>query len=265
MTLLRFRTIPYSEVILAAGVFNTAQILKLSSIGPAAELAKWNIPFNKDLPAASPTSLAQIKDCAFNKPGSSDPCLHRWEADVRDRGPYGTNGFLAGVITRSNVAVDSNNDLFILGGLANLRGYYVGYAEDVVRDAKHWTWVVLKTRTSNHAGTATLKSKDHRDAPDINFRYFDTGTTAAGVDKRDAGAIVDGTGVARRTFIEPPGVSAIYGGAAGPKPQHHVSCACKTGADNDLDVVLDSSFRREGSRYDMQGLRFVSLDNWHME
>lgn len=38
------------EVIVSGGAFNSPQLLKLSGIGPAAELAKFKIPLVKDLP-----------------------------------------------------------------------------------------------------------------------------------------------------------------------------------------------------------------------
>jgi len=38
------------EVIISAGTFNTPQLLKLSGVGPAAELASFDIPLIKDLP-----------------------------------------------------------------------------------------------------------------------------------------------------------------------------------------------------------------------
>ena len=53
------------EVILSAGAFNTPQLLKLSGIGPAAELASFGIPLVKDLPGVG-TNLQDVRSQSFN-------------------------------------------------------------------------------------------------------------------------------------------------------------------------------------------------------
>lgn len=56
------------EVIIAAGSFNTPQLLKLSGIGPADELKKHNIPVVVDSPASAPTSRTVTKPRSPPKP-----------------------------------------------------------------------------------------------------------------------------------------------------------------------------------------------------
>ena len=271
------------EVILAAGAFNTPQLLKLSGVGPSDELKSFNIPVVKDLPGVG-TNLQDryesgvtgftskpftaTADCTFNN-GTADPCLTRWQDDTLGRGVYGTNGFAAAIITRSQVAADTNNDLFIFGGPFSFHGYYLGYADDAVRDANHWTWAILKAHTGNKAGTVKLKSSDPRDTPDINFNYFDTGTTSGGADTRDLDAVVEGIAMARKVYKSLPLFSETYTETL-PGPSvtsddevrgyvqdntwgHHASCTCPIGADGDKLAVLDSKFRVRG----VDGLRVV--------
>ena len=52
------------ELILSAGAFNTPQLLKLSGIGPAAELASFGIPLIKDLPGVG-TILQDVRSQSF--------------------------------------------------------------------------------------------------------------------------------------------------------------------------------------------------------
>lgn len=55
-----------------------------------------------------------------------------------------------------------------------------------------------------------LKSSDPRDTPDINFNYFDTGTTSGGADTRDLNALVEGIAMGRKVYKSLPLFSATY-------------------------------------------------------
>ncbi len=102
------------EVILAGGVFNTPQLLKLSGIGPKSELASHKIPLVLDSPAVgtnmqdryevsvtghTSANLELFKGCTFLST-PDDPCYARWQNNATDRGIYGTNGVAFGVVKR---------------------------------------------------------------------------------------------------------------------------------------------------------------------
>lgn len=85
-------------------------------------------------------------------------------------------------------------DLFIVAVPAYFAGYYPGYARASVLDAEHWTFVVLKMKSRNNAGTVTLRSLDPFDQPEINFNNF-----AIGGDL-DAQAVAEGIQRARDIY-----------------------------------------------------------------
>lgn len=273
------------EVILAAGAYNTPQLLKLSGVGPEAELARFGIPLRVDLPGvgtnlqdryevcvtaevASDFKLAAA--CTFGAPG--DPCLAEWR---RGGGPYTSNGIACAIVKKSTVAA-GDPDLFVFGGPSAFRGYFPGYVDDALRDKKHFSWAVLKAHTENRAGTVTLRSADPRDMPDIAFRYFDTGT-GGGAGERDLQAVVDGVKLARQIGKTTGNLMLddvpLLGGkyeedVPGPRYDdddalkefvkneawgHHASCTCPIGKDGDPNAVLDSRFRVRGTT----GLRVV--------
>jgi choline dehydrogenase len=269
------------EVIISAGTFNTPQLLKLSGIGPAAELQKFNIPVLVDLPgvgtnlqdryentivgeAATPFMITQ--DCTFLET-TPDPCLEQWIDGVDEvtRGVYATNGIALGVIKTSSVAL-GDPDLFISGAPALFTGYYPGYSSNAIKDAKHWSWIVLKAHSRNNAGTVALRSSDPRDTPIINFNSFDTGS---GDWEADLQAQYEGLLYARQAFADLIPLDGSFT-EVWPGPNvtteaelkayiqreawgHHASCTCPIGADDDPMAVLDSKFRVRGT----QGLRVV--------
>ena len=125
------------EVILAAGAFNTPQLLKLSGIGPSAELTKFKIPVVVNLPGVgtnmqdryetsviskSDSAFSVSKDCTFLRT-SPDPCLEKWKAGAGggDRGIYASNGIAIAVVKKSSVA-EGDPDVLITGAPVNFPG-----------------------------------------------------------------------------------------------------------------------------------------------
>src|SRR4030095_4551120 len=116
------------EVILAAGAFNTPQLLKLSGIGPRDELEKFDIPVLVDLPGVgtnlqdryetglvgkTDSDFAILSQCTFLET-LPDQCFERWKNSPIGKGVYATNGIAIGIVKRSSVA-SGDPDLFISG------------------------------------------------------------------------------------------------------------------------------------------------------
>ncbi|KAF3148062.1 hypothetical protein TWF594_001984 [Orbilia oligospora] len=259
------------EVILSAGAFNTPQLLKLSGVGPAAELQSFGIPVVANLPGVGTnlqdryevgvtstvtSDFSLLQGCTFGQ--GNDPCLNSWNSG--EISTYESNGFAQAVIKKTAHST-GDPDIFMFAGPVLFTGYYPEYAIDAVKDKRHWTWAILKAHTGNKAGTVKLRSADPKDTPIINFNYFDTGTKSAA--NRDVKAMVEAVKLARkigekasaidlgsssRFTEESPGASVntdekieqfVKDNAWG----HHASCTCPIGADNDPNAVLDSKLR----------------------
>lgn len=267
------------EVILSAGAYNSPQILKLSGVGPAEELARFGIPLAVDLPGVGanlqdhyeisvnvkvPLDWPALTGCTFGFDGKPDPCLARWKYPILgDRGTYSSAGFAATMMYKSTVTEDDSFDVLVLGGPINFRGYWPGYSINATQEHDWWTWAALKAHPRNTAGTVTLRSSDPLDTPEIVYNYFDTGS---GEYEKDLKALTEaielGRSALRRQIVptteEFPGRGAdteeeveqyIKDGAWG----HHASCTCPIGPDSDPMAVLDSKFRVRG----VKGLRVV--------
>jgi choline dehydrogenase len=268
------------EVILAAGAFNSPQLLKLSGIGPRAELESFGIPVIADLPGvgenlqdryevgvvaefARDFKLLQGGSFAIPAEGvEPDPFLTEWTAS--GSGVYSSNGALIGVVKRSNPKL-ADPDLYIFGLPGYFRGYAPGYSKLTEFHHNQFTWAILKARTSN-TGRVKLSSASPCDPPDINFQYFGDGQRT---DDPDLAAVVDGVQFVRSINRRLVALGLIKSEVA-PGPEvigdaairsfvrdqawgHHASCTNKIGADDDPMAVLDSRFRVRG----VQGLRVV--------
>ncbi len=263
------------EVILAGGAFNTPQLLMLSGIGPRDVLGRHGIDVRVDLPGVGRNLQDRYEVSVVNRMNfahwgvlggarfaNGDPQYAQW-ADGRT-GVYTTNGFVLSVIKRSS-SRRPLPDLFCFGLLGRFRGYFPNYSALFPQSLNYLTWAVLKAHTQNRGGEVTLRSKDPRATPDVNFHYFEEGTEGGA---QDLDAVVDGVkfvrevaaGLKKQGLIaeeELPGEhvrtsdeirSFVRDYAWG----HHASCTCAIGP-RDGGGVLTSDFRV----HDTRGLRVV--------
>lgn len=265
------------EVIVCGGVFNSPQLLLLSGIGSRADLEALGLEVRVDLPGVGKNlqdryELGVISEMdrdfdvldgtRFDPDGAEpDERLQEWQHDRS--GPYSTNGVVCALIQRSKPEVPLP-DLFLFGLVGAFKGYYRGYARDLVAHRNLFTWGILKAHTHNTAGEVRLRSTDPRDPPLVNFHYFEEGSPGA---EEDLAAMVEGVrkvrkimralgdGVVREVFpgeeVESPAQIAqlVRDQAWG----HHASCSNKMGLRSDPLAVVDARFRVHGTK----GLRVV--------
>ena len=261
------------EIILSGGAFNTPQILLLSGIGAKEELNKHNIEVIHDLPGVGTNLQDRYEVGVVNsmkddwevlkgaKYSEGDPQYEEW---LNNKGVYTTNGAVLAVIKRSFSEMPLP-DLFCFAVLGKFQGYFPGYSKLIRDNLNYLTWAVLKAHTLNRAGEVKLASKDPRDRPYINFRYFEEGSDKSG---QDLNAVLEGIKFVRKItkpLIEQNYLTEELPGAAVQSDEelkdfiknnawgHHASCTCKIGNDSDPLAVLDSNFKVRG----IQGLRVV--------
>lgn len=267
------------EVVLAAGAFNTPQLLMLSGIGPREELQRHGIACRVHLPGVGRNlqdryevgvvsevaeDFALIEGAAFRPPQSGDAIDPHWQQWEHGEGIYATNGAVVGLIHRSRPQL-RDPDLFIFGLPADFRGYFPGYSAELVQSRRRFTWAVLKAHTGNTAGRVTLRSADPRDAPLVRFRYFsegaDEGTPGGQGDvDQDLDDVVRGVELVREINRRAGAVVTreLHPGPALESPAqlrsfveneawgHHASCTARIGPRSDPMAVVDSRLRVHG-------------------
>jgi choline dehydrogenase len=254
------------EVILCGGAFNSPQLLMLSGIGDPEELKRHGIEIVVDLPGVGQNlqdryevgvvcrthgEFALTRGATFDGPAPGeppDPLFAQW---LEGKGPYATNGGLIALTKRSGLTPEP--DLFIFCVPGDFHGYYRGRTDDNAYTKSRFSWVILKSHTTNRDGRVRLRSADPREPPDISFRYFHEGSpgwegdlaavahavefvrhlnaklTCILAEETVPGA--DVTGDRLRRFIR----DEAWG--------HHASCTNRMGRRCDRYAVVDSEFR----------------------
>ena len=266
------------EVILAAGAFNSPQLLMLSGIGPKGELARHGIELRVDRPGVgqnlqdryevgvvsqTKSDFAITRGSKFRRPGigeQPDPQFAKW---LKGQGPYTTNGVLICVTKKSRpIRAEADLVMFCVPGV--FKGYYRGWTKDIETNTAQFSWLVLKSHTHNRAGAVTLRCKDPQQTPNVSFRYFHEGSPGADA---DIDAVVEGIEYVRRIngrvsgFIqeelvpgpEYPDRASLREFVRNEAWGHHASCTNAMGQPDDRMAVVDSRFRVIGT----QGLRVV--------
>lgn len=267
------------EVIVCGGAFNTPQLLKLSGIGPRAELDQHGIDVIVDAPGVGENLHDRYEVSVLSELDRDYPIFEGAALDVPDDldegdalfaewrdqsdGPYSTNGSLAAIIAKSTVAKE-DSDLIVFSLPIDFHGYYPGYSADGIRHHNRLSIVVLKAHTNDRAGSVRLRTADPRDVPDIRFRYFDEGSPGFEDDVR---GVVDGIEVARDVVNHLdhaeahellPGQDAVTRDELSEFVReqawgHHACGTAKIGTPDDPYAVLDKDFRVMG----VSGLRVV--------
>ena len=268
------RVLARREVILAAGAFNTPQLLMLSGVGPPGELARHGVEVRVALDGVGRNLQDRYEIGIVHRTRRPWECLNGVTFEVGDpayrewtqgRGMYPSNGAAVAFSMRSKAARERGSapDLFVMALVTRFFGYFTGYSDIIRKSRGDLTFAVLKAHTNNRGGRVRLVSADPRDPPEIDFRGFEEGTDAAG---EDLDAVVEGMERVRRMARKIPKILEPEDtpGEAYSSPDrlkdfvrrhawgHHASCTCPIGP-REAGGVLSSDFRVHGT----EGLRVV--------
>ncbi|SPQ24852.1 acaefdaf-8f87-4767-b1ce-1b8ae0a60367 [Thermothielavioides terrestris] len=239
------------EVIVSGGTFNSPQILKLSGIGPAEELAQFNISVVADLP------------------GVGENLGDNYEGSILAIGAAPVNSGLITLLFRTPSAPTKKRNIFTWCGAFSFEGFWPGFPTDY--GPNEYTCAMVHMAPKSQAGSVRLASADPQDRPAINFRFFERHGD------EDLRELVEGANLLRASFAAAgaPAVPLVEqhpcaNGTADCTDaaqaeffklqaySHHATSTCAIGGDGDRMAVLDSKFRVRGVR----GLRVVDASAW---
>ena len=253
------------EIILAGGAINSPQLLQLSGVGRAADLAALGIPVVADLPGVGDHLQDHLEvyiQYQSLQPVSMQPAAtQKWRRPFIGaqwlflrRGPGASNHFEGGGFVRGDDEVAYPNLMFHFLPLA-IR--YDGSSGA----AGHGYQVHVGPMYSDARGTVSLKTTDPHDHPALRFNYLST--------DQDRREWVEAVRVARN-ILNQPAMAPFNGGETSPgsavttddeirdwvardaETALHPSCTARMGIED--DSVLDPLTMRV---HGLEGLRVV--------
>jgi len=260
------QTVRAGEVILCGGAINSPQLLQLSGVGDAKDLAALGIDVVADLPGVGQNLQDHLEvyiQYACTQPVSVQPGMKMWRRPFIGAqwlffrsGLGATNHFEAGGFVRGDEDVAYPNLMFHFLPIA-IR--YDGSAPA----GGHGYQVHVGPMYSDARGSITLKSTDPRVHPALRFNYLST--------EQDRREWVEAIRVARHILTQ-PAFGPFSGGEISPgdavqtedeirawvakdgETALHPSCTTKMGPTDDPMSVVDPSSM---SVHGLEGLRVV--------
>ncbi|CAI6333067.1 unnamed protein product [Periconia digitata] len=264
------------EVIVAGGVFNTPQLLKLSGVGPREELENLGIEVVVDSPAVGsylqdhPEGIIRVnasvpfgndpfENCTMQL-NASDPCFVQWQDE--GMGPYGEGAAPLHMRFRSSESENEDSDVWMWGfaGL-DFRGFYPGYAHPLpAPDTISMSMLKCQTPGDEAKGTVTLRSADPRDVPEVNFDWFN-----GEQGRKELNAMVEGAELLNRIFdraaepiapftpVQPAEGVDLRQNLLDETFSHHAGSTCRMGPGSVQTHCVDPQLRVNG----VKGLRVV--------
>ena len=257
------RRVQAGDVILCGGAFNSPQLLQLSGVGNADELAPLGVEVVHDLPGVGENLQDHLEvyvQHASKQPVSIQPWMAWWRRPLVGlmwlfrRGPGATNHFEGGGFVRSNDEVAYPNLMFHFLPIA-IR--YDGSSPA----GGHGYQVHIGPMYSDSVGSVKIRSADPRVHPALRFNYLSTDqdrrewVEAIRVTRRilgqramepfDAGEVSPGAGVRTDTEI-------FDWVAKDAETALHPSCTCRMGTD-ELSVTDPVTMKVRG----LEGVRVV--------
>lgn len=235
------------EVIVSGGAFNSPQILKLSGVGPAAELAKFKIPLVKDLP------------------GVGENLGDNYEGSLLALGAAPVQSGLITLLFRTPSAPNKKRNIYTWCGAFSFEGFWPGFPID--HGPTQYSCAMVHMGPKSQAGSVRLLSADPQDKPDINFRFFEHDGDKDLHELAEAANILREAWKAAGAPVAPLAEQHPCLGGKDAKCtdaaqadyfklqaySHHATSTCAIGGDDDKMAVLDSKFRVRG----VKGLRVV--------
>ncbi|MFC0542143.1 choline dehydrogenase [Kutzneria chonburiensis] len=259
----RTKQVRAGEVILSGGAINSPQLLQLSGVGNAKELAALGIDVVHDLPGVGENLQDHLEvyiQYACTKPVSVAPYMKWYNKPLVGlkwlfrTGPGATNHFEGGGFVRSNDEVAYPNLMFHFLPIA------VRY-DGSLPAGDHGYQVHVGPMYSDARGSVKITSTDPRVKPALRFNYLST--------EQDRREWVEAVRVARNILTQ-HAFDEYSGGEISPGPSVetdeeilawvakdgetalHPSCTCRMGVD-EQSVVDPESLRVHG----VDGLRVV--------